>query len=145
MFYDPIHGSHKCSNQVMVTYPIIQAPPVTNATTGFRPLVFLGKNRSSLHNYVFVSDSSNHLHIHIHLSKNKYKLVASRCTGNKPIVKPLPVSCLTPINYTSNDLFWEEIVIPNCTDQRKLLLYKTWHICFLETTVLESQDQWHKN
>lgn len=31
-----------------ITYPIIQAPPVTKATTGFGPLLFLGKYKSSL-------------------------------------------------------------------------------------------------
>ena len=31
-----------------ITYPIIQAPPVIKATTGFGPLLFLGKYKSSL-------------------------------------------------------------------------------------------------
>jgi len=31
-----------------ITYPIIQAPPVMKATTGFGPSLFLGKNKSSL-------------------------------------------------------------------------------------------------
>jgi hypothetical protein len=30
------------------THPIIQAPPVTNATTGFGPVEFLGRYKSSL-------------------------------------------------------------------------------------------------
>lgn len=34
------------------TYPIIQAPPVIKATTGFGPLLFLGKYKSSLQNKI---------------------------------------------------------------------------------------------
>lgn len=33
---------------IEITDPIIQAPPVTNATTGFGPSIFSGKYRSNL-------------------------------------------------------------------------------------------------
>lgn len=33
----------------LVTHPMIHAPPVTNATTGFGPFIFFGRYRSSLH------------------------------------------------------------------------------------------------
>lgn len=42
-----------------MTHPIIQAPPVTNATTGFGPSVFFGKYRSSLNKKDFTSHATN--------------------------------------------------------------------------------------
>lgn len=48
----------KESKHVANTYPIIQAPPVTNATTGFGPSLSFGKYRSSLHDHIFIGDST---------------------------------------------------------------------------------------
>ena len=38
----------KVSQPLKMAHPIIQAPPVTNATTGFGPSNFFGKKRSNL-------------------------------------------------------------------------------------------------
>lgn len=41
--------NYACQKETGVKlYPIIQAPPVINATTGFGPSLFLGKYKSSL-------------------------------------------------------------------------------------------------
>lgn len=42
-----------------VTYPIIQAPPVMKATTGFGPSLFLGKNKSSLQRKYTINQNYN--------------------------------------------------------------------------------------
>lgn len=54
-----------------LTYPIVQAPPVTNATTGFRPSVFFGKYRSNLpYSPVFIYTCK-----HVLLAKKKHVLI----------------------------------------------------------------------
>lgn len=42
------HAKKAGKQKLLTAHPIIQAPPVTNATTGFGPSLFLGKYRSRL-------------------------------------------------------------------------------------------------
>lgn len=71
-----------------VTYPMIQAPPVTNATTGLDLLLSLGMYKSNLHN----------------ISRSTVTNAPGRYVDMTLFNLYLPISWLFSIDYTSNNM-----------------------------------------
>lgn len=115
-------------------YPIIQAPPVTKTTTGFRPSFVGGMYKSSLPNHwlhlihqsyaIWSRYSTDHLY-------QKAKREGKILLGSQAQV---PIPRLISINYTPPDLGWEKIKICNYRRRKtKLVLVYNWKTSFLLT------------
>jgi hypothetical protein len=78
---------------------MIQAPPVTNATTGLDLLQSLGMYRSNLDSICSVTP--------VQYMPNRYIYMTPEA------VIYLPISWFISINYTSTHLSWKEIIVAN--------------------------------